>query len=167
MDYLIFFLLAAAAVFGALNVVLRKNPVIAVLNLVLTILCLAGLYITLHAEFLAAVQIIVYAGAIMVLFLFVVLLMNLDREMWEDFSIFRLPTPIIGSVIGIALVLLAWNAEVPVGEGPAPTEFPPGSGAEVGRLLFTEYAFPFEIVSVILLAGMIGAIILAKKRRVE
>ena len=165
MDYLIFFLLAAAAIFGALNVVLRKNPVIGVLNLVLTILSLAGLFITLHAEFLAAVQIIVYAGAIMVLFLFVVLLMNLDREMWEDFSIFRLPTPIVGSVFGIALVLMAWNAEVPQGEG-ALTDTP-GSGTEVGRLLFTEYAFPFEIVSVILLAGMIGAIILAKKRRVE
>jgi NADH-quinone oxidoreductase subunit J len=166
MDYLIFFLLAAAAVFGALNVVLRRNPVIGVLNLVLAILALAGLFITLHAEFLAAVQIIVYAGAIMILFLFVVLLMNLDREMWEDFSIFRLPTPVVGILFGIALLLLAWNAEVPAGAGAPPTAAP-GSGKEVGVLLFTDYLFPFEVASLILLAGMIGAIVLAKKRRVE
>jgi NADH-quinone oxidoreductase subunit J len=166
MDYLIFFLLAAVALFGALNVVLRKNPVVGALNLVLTLLALAALYVTLGAEFLAAVQIIVYAGAIMVLFLFVILLINLERELWEDFSLFKIPAPFLGAVLGVALVMLLWNAEVP--QSPTAVSTPdPGSGREVGRLLFTEYAFPFEVASVILFAGMIGAIVLAKKRRVR
>lgn len=182
MEYLIFFLMAAVALWGALNVVLRKNPVIGALNLILTILTLAGLYMTLDAEFLAAVQIIVYAGAIMVLFLFVVLLINLERGLWEEFSLFRLPTPILGLLFTLALVLLVWNADVFAPEGPETAGIPipesaraaaggaaadAGSGKEVGKLLFTEYAFPFEIASVILFAGMIGAIVLAKKRRVQ
>ena len=112
MEYLIFFLMAAVALWGALNVVLRKNPVIGALNLILTILALAGLYMTLDASFLAAVQIIVYAGAIMVLFLFVILLINLERELWEDFSLFRLPTPVLGALFTVALVLVAWNTDV-------------------------------------------------------
>ncbi|MBU0755467.1 MAG: NADH-quinone oxidoreductase subunit J [Planctomycetes bacterium] len=166
MEYVIFFLLAGVSVFGALNVILQRNPVISALNLVLTILSLAGLYITLEAEFLAAVQIIVYAGAIMILFLFVILLVNLDRELWEDFSIFKLPTPVLGGILGLVLVLLLFTAKVPL--SPTKIDTPdPGSGKEVGRLLFTEYALPFEIASVVLFAGMVGAIILAKKRRVE
>ena len=166
MDHLIFFLLAAAAVFGALNVVFRRNPVISVLNLVLTILALAGLFLTLHAEFLAAVQVIVYAGAIMVLFLFVVMLMNLDREAFEDFSIFRLPTPLVGGLVGLSLLLMALGAKTATRAEP-PLTPDPGSGKEVGRLLFTEYAFPFEIASILLLAAMVGAVYLSRKRRVE
>jgi len=168
MGYIIFFLLAAVTVFGALNVVLRKNPVISALNLVLTILALAGLYMTLNAEFLAAVQIIVYAGAIMVLFLFVVLLMNLEREPWEGFSIFRLPAPILGGCLTIALMLIAWNAKLADSNVVTPVVSDnPGSGKDVGRLLFTEWSFPFEIASVILFVGMVGAIVLAKRRRVQ
>lgn len=166
MDYVIFFLLSVVALFGALNVAFQRNPVVGALNLILTILAIAGLYITLNADFLAAVQIIVYAGAIMILFLFVILLVNLDRELWEDFSVFKLPTPILGGLLGVTLVVLLICAEVPVDPAQAATP-DPGSGKEVGRLLFTEYAFPFEVASVILFAGMIGAIVLAKKRRVE
>ncbi|MHC4941466.1 MAG: NADH-quinone oxidoreductase subunit J family protein [Planctomycetota bacterium] len=166
MEYVIFFLLAALSLLGALNVVLQRNPVMGALNLVMTILAMAGLYIMLGAEFLAAVQIIVYAGAIMILFLFVILLVNLERELWEDFSVFKLPTPVLGGILGLVLMILLVSAEVP--ELPATVETPnPGSGKEVGLLLFTEYALPFEIASVVLFAGMIGAIVLAKKRRVE
>lgn len=166
MEYVIFFALAAMTLLGALNVVLRKNPVICALNLVLTLLALAGLFLTLNAEFLAAVQIIVYAGAIMVLFLFVILLINIDRELWEEFSIFRLPTLILGGAFTLSLVVILWGTQwTPTRHASLSPE--PGSGKEVGKLLFTEYAFPFEIASIILFAGMIGAIILAKKRRVE
>jgi len=165
MEHLIFFALAAVALFGALNVVLRKNPVVGALNLILTILSLAGIYLTLDAEFLAAVQIIVYAGAIMVLFLFVILLINLDRELWEDFSLFKIPAPLLGAVLGLSLFVLAWNVELPEPQAGIPPDA--GSGTAVGKLLFTDYAFPFEIASVILFAAMIGAILLAKKRRVQ
>ena len=121
---------------------------------------------TLNASFLAAVQILVYAGAIMVLFLFVLLLVNLDREPWEEFSLFKLPAPLLGAAITLALVLLLFRADVQASKAVAlPPD--PGSGKEVGKVLFTEYAFPFEVVSVILFAGMVGAIVLAKKRKVE
>ena len=165
MEYVIFFVLAAVAVFGALNMVLRTNPVIAALNLILAILAMAGLYLTLNAEFLAAVQIIVYAGAIMILFLFVVLLINVERELWEDFSLFRLPAPVLGVVLACALIALVWTADIPM---PAEAVSPdPGSGKEVGKLLFTEWSLAFEVASVILFAGMVGAVILARGRRVD
>lgn len=166
MDYVIFFLLAAIAVYGALSVAFRKNPVVGALHLILSILAVAGLYITMNAEFLAAVQIIVYAGAIMILFLFVILLINLDRELWDEFSVFKMPAPLLGAIVTVVLVIVMFNVEIPENTSIATTQNP-GSGAEVGRLLFTEYAFPFEVASVILFAGMIGAILLAKKRRVE
>ena len=97
---------------------------------------------------------------------FVILLINLDRELWEDFSLFRLPTPILGGVLSVALTILVFTAEVPATASHIATP-DPGSGKEVGRLLFTEYALPFEIASVVLFAGMVGAIVLAKKKRIE
>ncbi|MFH1998466.1 MAG: NADH-quinone oxidoreductase subunit J [Planctomycetota bacterium] len=166
MDYVIFFILAAIAVVGALNVAFRKNPVIGAMNLIMTILAVAGLYITLNAEFLAAVQIIVYAGAIMILFLFVILLINLDRELWDDFSVFKLPAPLLGVVLTVVLMVQLFKVTIPKSTTLAASP-DPGSGSEVGRMLFTEFAFPFEVASIILFAGMIGAILLAKKRRVD
>lgn len=166
MEYVIFFILAGVAVFGALNTVLRKNPVIAALHLVLCILALAGIYLGLNAEFLAAVQVVVYAGAIMVFFLFVVILINLDRDAWEDFSLFRLPAPVLGALFALVLVIALWNVETSAPENLVVTPNP-GSGKEVGWLLFREWSFPFEIASLILFVGMVGAIVLAKKRGVD
>lgn len=136
------------------------NPVTSAMFLVLTIACLAGLFVLLHAFFLAAVQILVYAGAVMVLFLFVIMLLDLPAEERRKVRKTGLVLGIIsvGTIIAImfrTLLQSPLNAEgAPVLEG---------STKPLGRLLFTNYLLPFEIVSVLLLVAMVGVILLSKK----
>ena len=164
MEKLIFYILAAAALGGGLNMVFRRNPVVAALNFVVTLLALAGLYLSLGAEFLAVIQVIVYAGAIMVLFLFVIFLVDVDKVSVGRIAPFRFPVPILTLLLGAV-----WAAVVAGSELPAfgTISEQGGTGKSVGEALFTRFVFPFETVSVILLAAMIGAVVLAKKRSVE
>lgn len=164
MEKLIFYILAAAALGGGLNMVFRRNPVVAALNLVVTLLALAGLYLTLGAEFMAVIQVIVYAGAIMVLFLFVIFLVDVDRSSAGRFEPIRLPVPILTLLLGSIWAVVLAGAEISASGTVAEQG---GTGKSVGDALFTRFAFPFEVVSVILLAAMIGAVVLAKKRSVE
>jgi len=159
-----FYYFASVIVLTSLLVVALRNPIYSALSLLIMFFHVAGLYVTLHAEFLAAVQVIVYAGAILVLYLFVVMLLNVKRE---DRYHPQLP---IGAFLGLVIVtevlLLAFQRS----DSETPPMPPAGSVTEVvgntetiGDVLYTTYLFPFEVASLILLVAMIGAIVLAKR----
>jgi len=138
-----------------------RNPVTSAMFLVLTIISMAGLFVLLRAFFLAAVQVLVYAGAVMVLFLFVIMLLDLKEEERRKIKKLGLVAGLIsvGAIVGIFLKSLL--ATQP-GKGlPAPTAV--GDTAALGKMLFTKYLLPFEIVSILLLVAMVGVILLSKK----
>ena len=142
--------------------ILHRNPMYSVLYLILNFFCIGGLFLTLHAEFLAVIQIIVYAGAIMVLFLFVIMLMNMARES-------HAPEPYdwrrgLAWILGLAFLgemLFAFGALKQ--NQPTLEPFKYGKVEPIGRALMTDYLFPFEMISVILLVALLGAIVIAKK----
>ncbi|MEZ5231550.1 MAG: NADH-quinone oxidoreductase subunit J [Acidimicrobiia bacterium] len=169
MPELITFILAGAAVLaGAIGVVLLRNPVHAALSLVGTLFGIAVLFVAQDAQFLAAVQVIVYAGAIVVLFLFVIMLLGVDEA--EDLSVEPLvgqrPVAIIAGVAiaGLSLVSLFLAGGATGAKGTSGT---PVGGAEniseLGRLLFTDYAFAFEATAILLTIAVIGAVLLARR----
>jgi NADH-quinone oxidoreductase subunit J len=137
-----------------------RNPVTSAMFLIVMMACLAGLFVTLHAFFIAAVQILVYAGAVMVLFLFVIMLLDLKGETRRKFNAFGIGAGIIavGAIAGI-LVKTIWFSGVGANKQPTIE----GSTVALGRELFTNYLLPFEIVSVLLLVAMMGVILLSKK----
>jgi NADH-quinone oxidoreductase subunit J len=163
-----FYLFAAVAVGASLLVIAQRNPIYSVLLLIASFGALSGLYVLLDAPFVAVIQIIVYAGAIMVLFLFVVMLLNAPVEETEyDIKTHPLfsPGPMrLGTLLAFGLVIeLVWALNKGGGESGA---FPGGavtSVAALGRSLFTEYAFPFEVTSVLILVAMVGAVLLARR----
>jgi NADH-quinone oxidoreductase subunit J len=138
-----------------------RNPVTSAMFLVLTILSMAGLFVLLHAFFLAAVQILVYAGAVMVLFLFVIMLLDLKEEERRKIKSFGLITGLI-SVGAIAAIFLKTLVAVKPNADPSAPVLE-GDPVPLGKLLFTQYLLPFEVVSVLLLVAMIGVILLSKK----
>ena len=167
-ETILFSFFALTAVLCALGVVFHKNPVHCALLLVGVLLALSGLFILLNAQFIAALQVIVYAGAIMVLFLFVLMLLN-----------FRQGPSVLtpgaakgfGFIFGLlVLVELLWTALTPNGgeaggmpSAPAlASDF--GSPAAIGRILYTTWLYPFEITSILLLVAVIGAVVLAKRK---
>ncbi len=163
----LFFAFAALLVGCSLMVILHRNPVTSALFLVLAFCSLAGIYLLLHAEFLAMVQVIVYAGAIMVLFLFVVMYLNLKRDVEHGVHIAlrRGAGWILGALLlteGFWLFGRHWAA------GPAsPHEAlsaPVGNTEAIGQVLYRRYLFPFEITSILLLVAMVGAVVIAKGR---
>ena len=170
-DALFFYAFAAVTVIGSLLVVLQKNPVYSVLSIIAAFFGLAGLYVLLEAPFVAVVQIIIYAGAIMVLFLFVVMLLNVPREdaaEWDRAHPLYRPMAVrIGAVLAVLLALeLGWALSRTAGlsagvadDGPAVS-----SVAELGKVLFTDYMFAFEVTSILIIASMVGAVVLARKR---
>jgi len=158
-----FYLFAALTLLCGFLVVANpfsRNPVTSAMFLVLTIVSMAGLFVLLHAFFLAAVQVLVYAGAVMVLFLFVIMLLDLKEETRRRFSKFGVATGVlsVGALGGLTLHTL-------LNSGIAPGSAPQVEGATrpLGAMLFTQYLLPFEIVSVLLLVAMVGAILLSKK----
>jgi NADH-quinone oxidoreductase subunit J len=159
--YLFYFLSFLAIMFG-LMVVLSKNPIHSVLYLVLTFFAIAGHYVLLNAQFLAAVHIIVYAGAIMVLFLFVIMLLNLNKETEPHKSLLLKGSAAVAS--GSLLVILVGslkNAE----QLQTTTVYNPNIGLieTLGQTLFHEFLLPFEVASILLLGAMVGAVMLGKK----
>ncbi len=168
MEALIFYVLAAITVASAFFVVFLRRPMHNVLFMIQVMIGLAGLFILLHAEFVAMVQLVVYAGAVMVLFLFVIMLLNLDQV--------RLPIDprAVRSWVGVALgvgvaVLLVplLKAFVPSGSTAAETALEMSNTQIIAKELFTTYLLPFEVVSVLLLAAIIGTVILARERGLE
>ncbi|HXG49470.1 MAG TPA: NADH-quinone oxidoreductase subunit J [Methylomirabilota bacterium] len=160
---LLFYLFAALTLLCGFLVVANpfsRNPVTSAMFLVLTIVNLAGLFVLLHAFFLAAVQILVYAGAVMVLFLFVIMLLDLKEEQRRHFNRFGLVAGVV-SVVALAALALRTIWGSGLGEGRQPQL--EGATGPLGRALFTQYLLPFEIVSALLLVAMVGVVLLSKK----
>jgi NADH-quinone oxidoreductase subunit J len=167
----LFYLFAAVAVLASLLVIAQRNPVYSVLLLILSFGALSGLYVLLDAPFVAVTQIIVYAGAIMVLFLFVVMLLNAPQEDTEhDVRVHPLlrPGPMrFGAFLGILLAVeLLWALTRTPNDGGF-TDVPAFSVADLGRSLFTTYAFQFEVTSILILVAMLGAVLMARREESE
>jgi NADH-quinone oxidoreductase subunit J len=184
MTEIVFYLLAVGAIVSALLCITQRNPVPAALWLVSTMFALAGIYVLLHAQFIAAMQVLVYAGAVMVLFLFVIMLLNLSHE---EEDVRKGPAALLGLVIAAGFVgamVAVRDTSVAglaarLGSAPAassPLVALPGGGAvqsqeafgdaigAVARPMFETYLVPFEITSILLLAAAVGAVVLAKRK---
>ena len=166
-EAIVFYPVAALILGFGILVITARNTVHSVLFLVLNFLCVAVLYVLLGAEFLAAIQVLVYAGGIVVLYLFVVMLVNLKRppELHHDpLRQTRLGLGLAGAVLAelAAIVVYSATRNLP---SPAPETVPIAGGntEQLGWLLYTDYLIPFEVASVLLLVAMIGAIVLAKR----
>ena len=162
MEPIVFIVVAGAAVVTALTVLLHRNPVIGALFLVTNLICVAVLYLLLQAQFLAAIQVIVYAGAIMVLILFVIMLLNLRRESVGIRA--GGAQKLIGSLAAVCFVLLVAKGLGSYGGGGGPVAQSYGSVEYVGRHLFGDFFYPFELLSLILIVAMAGAVVLAKRK---
>ncbi len=164
MNQLIFLYFAAVILVSAVLVITRRNPVHSVMFMLLLFFHIAGVFVLLNAEFLAAVQLIVYAGAILILYLFVVMLLNVDRESSASRANRFWPWMIgFGLLIASEVMLLVARSTFPAEEGK--TMQIAGSGIrELGISLYQNYLVPFEAASIILLVGLVGAVMLAKKR---
>ncbi|HWR89873.1 MAG TPA: NADH-quinone oxidoreductase subunit J [Dissulfurispiraceae bacterium] len=157
---------AVVMVVLSLVIITRKNPVHSILWMLLLFFHIAGLYLFLNAEFLAAVQIILYAGAILVLFLFVIMMLNLREEFNVDRFIGEWP---VGVALGVSILMMIFfslGKFVQGPQGPYTIEMikTETHTKAIGKVLYTEYLLPFEIASLVLLIAIIGAVVLAKKR---
>jgi len=157
----VFYFLSFLAVLSALMVVFSKNPIYSVLYLVITFFCVGGHYLILSAEFLFAVHIIVYAGAIMVLFLYVIMLLNLNQDSEpHKKTIYKFAAIVSGGLLMLVLVAALKGADAAQVRLGAHSDI--GLVKNLGKMLFNEFLLPFEIVSVLLLAAMVGAVMLGK-----
>lgn len=172
MAHYFFYFLAFLAIFSALMVVFSKNPVYSVLYLVITFFTIAGQYVLLNAQFLAAVHIIVYAGAIMVLFLFVVMLLNLNKEAEPHKSSMLKLAGVIASGLLMLVIIGTFKGATTevVGRGldnSLTYNNQVGLVKNLGKVLFSDFLLPFEISSVLFLSAMVGAVMLGKKDKVS
>jgi len=163
-----FYLFGAIAIGASLLVIAQRNPVYSVLLLIASFGALSGLYVLLDAPFVAVIQIIVYAGAIMVLFLFVVMLLNAPQEDTEHdvrMHPFAGPGPMrFGALLALGLAAeLGWALTRTPSQAGSFAVTPVSSVAAIGRSLFTEYAFAFEVTSILILVAMVGAVVLARR----
>jgi NADH-quinone oxidoreductase subunit J len=165
MGVFLFFLLAALSVGGVLGMIISRNQAHSALFLVLSFICLGGLFGLLDAPFIAAVQVIIYAGAIMVLFIFVIMLINLERGIAPEKK--RWTLALSGGLSVFLLVELGLAIRDAAGALGRTGGETIGSPTELGRLLFTDYLYPFEITSVLIIAALVGAVVLVKKREKE
>jgi len=169
MDLIVFYVLAGVIVLASLGVVSSRNPMHSVMLLIVSFGALAGLYVLLDAPFSAVTQMIVYAGAIMVLFIFVVMLLNQHREDDPDVIPPSLLRPNLRAGVLFSLLLafqIAWFlSRLPIHpfRGDAGTVSTVSSVAEIGKALFTTHSFAFEVTSVLILVSMVGAIVIARK----
>jgi NADH-quinone oxidoreductase subunit J len=166
LPFLLFFAFAAIAVAGALLLILAREPIHSALSVVVVMIALAALYLLLGAEFIAAVQIIVYAGAIMVLFVFVIMLLNAgveERTNWSSIAKY--------AGVPLAIFLLLWlahwmahaGAGVGIANGAGTVANTAVSTRALSELLFQKYLFPFEATSILILIAILGALVLAKR----
>ena len=167
MDSVLFYVFGAFAVATSLLVIGQRSPMHSVLLLIASFGALAGLYVLLDAPFVAVTQIIIYAGAIMVLFLFVVMLLNVPREDVPGAASAFVPTPRVarsfGAVLAIFLTVeLIWAISRARDSFAGEADSPAGGVREIGRVLFTDYAFAFEVTSILILIAMLGAVVIAR-----
>ncbi|PJJ47741.1 NADH-quinone oxidoreductase subunit J family protein [Hymenobacter chitinivorans] len=164
----LFFFLSFVALFAALGVVLAKNPVHSVLFLILTFFSLSGHYLILNAQFLAAVNIIVYAGAIMVLFLFVIMFLNLNADTEPHKStLSKVAAAVAGGLLLVVMVAALRDVQTGTTFTAATFNSQIGMVSQLGMILYTKYLLPFELASVLFLAAMVGAVMLGKREAGE
>ena len=163
MDQILFFIVAFLAIASAVYFVFAKNPMYAILSLIVTMFSISGMYILLNAQFLGIVQIIVYTGAIMVLFLYILMMLNLNKE--DESKKDNLP-----KFIGIFSVCILFVGMLGAYKGlsgktvaEGNIDYSVGLTKNLGRLLFNEYVLPFELASILILAGIVGAVLIGKK----
>ncbi len=168
--WIAFIFTALTAIFAAVMVITRRNPIHSAMFLILNFLCIAVLYLLLNSQFIAIIQVMVYAGAIMMLVIFVIMLLSVEEEK-RTYKIRLSPAKVIGVLLVVILfaqLIYGVAQKVVPGEW---GEFTPERIAQIGEikavggLLFTRYLFPFEVASILLLVGIIGAVILSKKER--
>ena len=160
----IFYFLAVISIISALMVVFSRNPIHSVLYLVVCFFSIAGHYLLLNAQFLAVVHIIIYAGAIMVLFLFVIMLLNLNKESEPHKSIFIKFASVISGCL-LVLVFIAAMVNINPAASSHPTLHSIGMVKDLGNTLFKEYLLPFEISSILFLSAMVGVVLISKKAK--
>ena len=166
METLFFSIVAAIAILMSILVIRCKNPINSALALIMTFFCLATLYVMLEAPFMAAIQVIVYAGAIMVLIVFVIMLLNIRTESGRrtQHALF------LGAATGLFLLFQTWyflsRSSLTCAKGPVDSNLIATAGHTelIGTELFTNFLLPFEITSILLLAAIVGAVVLAKKK---
>lgn len=160
MDVLLFWIFAIVSVACGFRVVSHRNPLSSAIYLIITMLCLAGLYTLLSGVFVAVVQVLIYAGAVMVLILFVIMMLNLREEVLRPEG--SVPVWVLAGVVGL---LLVWRLThlFPRPEAPAELTQDFGTIEAMGKTMFTGYLLPFELSAVLLLVAVIGAVILAKR----
>ena len=169
MEHVFFYAFGVIAIASGLMLVISRNPVHSALYLIVTLFCLAGLFALLNAHFLAAIQILVYAGAIMVLFLFVIMLLNLKevKSEFEKLSGFKILGVAAAVLLLAEVVYLLLYRDSSIGmQGTASSELiaRQGNTKMIGELLFTDYLLPFEVTSILLIVALIGAVVLAKRK---
>ncbi len=162
--HLFFLAFASLAVVAAFNVILQRNPIYSAIGLIVVLCCLAGLFLTLAAQFIAAIQIIVYAGAIMVLFVFVIMLLNIreeeskiDRQKYLKFLAVPLFLALIAEVMAVLKTI----------GNPAASDNIPGTVESLAEGMFTTYVLPFEATSVLILMAIVGSMLLARRESKE
>jgi NADH-quinone oxidoreductase subunit J len=162
MEMVLFFILAIVAVAAGVGVIAQRSAVRSALFLLVNFCCLAGLYLLLNAQFVALVQVIIYAGAVVVLFLFILMLLGIEQA--EESPDLRRYQWIAGLLLGaLFLAGIIW-ALVPAATDWAGALVPTDNMREIGAAMLTEFAIPFELASIVLLVAIIGAVVLAKKR---
>ena len=169
-DLPLFYLFAAVAVVASMLVIGQRSPIYSVMLLIASFVALAGLYVLLDAPFVAVIQIIIYAGAILVLFLFVVMLLNAPKEAGGPWRRLAAGPRRLGAVLGVAfaveLIWAIWRVaslrEPVAAAGVLPAEAIEPVRA-IGQVLYTDYAFAFEVTSLLILVAMVGAVVLAKR----
>jgi len=162
----VFYFLSFVAILSALMVVFSKNPVHSVLYLIITFFCIAGHYVLLNAEFLAVVHVIVYAGAIMVLFLYVIMMLNLNQESEPHKStVLKVVATICAGLLIVVLIGSLKGTELMMAQNP--TDASTGLVKNLGKVMFNEFLLPFEITSILLLAAMVGAIMVGKSETTD
>jgi NADH-quinone oxidoreductase subunit J len=160
-ELILFIVFAAVAVMAAVNLIVQRHPIHSALSLIVVMVSLAALYLLLGAELLAAVQIIVYAGAIMVLFVFVIMLLNAGEEERTEFS---RAAKFLGVPLGVALTaMLVYRMSVNVPAAATQAVQAEDQTRALSLLLFTDFMFPFELTSVLILVAILGAVVLAKR----
>jgi NADH-quinone oxidoreductase subunit J len=162
----LFYLFAAVTVFAALRVITARNPLHAVLYLVLTFVSSAGIWMLLEAEFLAITLVLVYVGAVMVLFLFVVMMLDINIEQMRKGFLRWLPVGLL--LAGVIVVQMVWvlgAKETSAGMTPVQHAANYSNTKELGRLIYTDYVYPFELAAVLLLVAMVSAIALSLRKR--
>jgi NADH-quinone oxidoreductase subunit J len=160
---IIFFILSAISILSALLVVFNRNPIYSVLWLVVCFFSIAGHFVMLSGQFLAIVHIIVYSGAIMVLMLFTVMLLNLNKESEPHKSnLLKFGAVISGGLLLLVLLATLKTSQLPGYQMPGNAEM--GYVENIGKILYTKYILPFEVASILFITAMIGAVVLAKKQ---